>query len=133
MPPPPQGRLCRRRRPQIEDFQRQGGAALPAVGLGQEGGGAGVAGEGDHQHCGGGGAGVGRGRLDGAAEKLAIAHRTGREAIAGPLGGDGLHGPAEALGSGGDGAIRTTGTAMKHQLHQPAGSGGGEGRRHTKG
>ena len=70
---------------------------------------------------------VGGGFLAGAAEHLAIAHRACRQAIAGPLGRHGLHGPAEAMGSGLDGAIGTTGTAVEQQLHQAAGGGGAEG------
>ena len=98
---------------QIDHLHGEGGAALEAAGLLQEGGGAGAAGEGEHQHAGGGDAAEGRGFLVGAAEHLAIAHRPGGDAVASPLGGDGLDGPAEAMGSGGDGLIGTTGTAVQ--------------------
>ena len=121
--PPHQRGLC----PQIEDFDGEGIAALEAVGLIEEGGGAGAAGEGDHQHAGGGGAGMGGGLLAGAAEHLAIAHRAGGDAVAGPLGGHGFYGPAEAMGGGIDGAIGTTGAAMEHQLHEATGGSGAEG------
>ena len=70
---------------------------------------------------------MGGGLLAGAAEHLAIAHRAGSEAIAGPLGGHGIHGPAEAMGGGIDGAIGTTGAAMEHQLHEAASGSGAEG------
>jgi hypothetical protein len=70
---------------------------------------------------------VGRCPLAGVEEHLAVAHRSGRQAIAGPLGGHGLHRPAEAMGGGLDGAIGTTGTTVEQQLHQPAGGGGAEG------
>ncbi len=73
---------------------------------------------------------VGRCPLAGVAEHLAVAHRSGRQAIAGPLGGHGLHGPAEAMGGGLDGAIGATGTTVEQQLHQPAGGGGSEGGGH---
>jgi hypothetical protein len=79
-----------------------------------------MAGEGHHQDAGGRDAAIGSGLLGGAAQHLAIAHRTGSRAIAGPLGGDGLDRPAEAMTSGIDGAIRTAGTAMEKELNQPA-------------
>ena len=100
---------------------------LEAVGLLQEGGGAAAAREGHHQHAGGRRAAVGGGFFCGTAEHLAIAHRAGGQAIAGPLGGHGLHGPAKAMGGGLDGAIGTTGTAMEQKLHQAASGGGAEG------
>ena len=106
---------------------------LEAEGLRQEGGGAGAAGEGEHQHAGGGDAAEGRGFLVGAAEHLAIAHRPGGDAVASPLGGDGLDGPAEAMGSGGDGLIGTAGTAMEQQLHKAAGDGLPQGQGHAGG
>ena len=106
---------------------------LEAAGLRQEGGGAGAAGEGDHQHTGGTDAAVGRGFLVGAAEHLAIAHRAGGDAVAGPLGGDGLDSPAEAMGSGGDGLIGTAGTAVKQQVHEAATDGLPQGQGHAGG
>jgi hypothetical protein len=106
---------------------------LEAAGLLQEGGGAGAAGEGDHQHAGGGDAAEGLGFLVGAAEHLAIAHRAGGDAVAGPLGGDDLDGPAEAMGSGGDGLIGTTGTAVQEKLHEAAGDGLPQGQGHAGG
>jgi hypothetical protein len=104
---------------------------LEAAGLLQEGGGAGSAGEGDHEHTGGTDAAVGGGFLVGAAEHLAIAHRAGGDAVAGPLGGDGLHSPAEAMGGGGDGLIGTTGTAVEEELHKAAGDGLPQGQGHA--
>ena len=106
---------------------------LEAAGLLQEGGGAGSAGEGDHQHAGGGDATEGLGFLVGATEHLAIAHRAGGDAVAGPLGGDGLDSPAEAMGSGGDGLIGTTGTAVEEELHEAAGGGLPQGQGHAGG
>jgi len=106
---------------------------LEAAGLLQEGGGAGAAGEGEHQHTGGTDAAEGGRFLVGAAEHLAIAHRPGGDAVAGPLGGNGLHSPAEAMGGGGDGAIGTTGTAMEEQLHEAAGNGLAQGQGHAGG
>jgi hypothetical protein len=106
---------------------------LEAAGLRQEGGGAAAAGEGDHQHAGGGDATEGRGFLVSAAEHLAIAHRPGGDAVAGPLGGDGLHSPAEAMGGGGDGLISTAGTAMEQQLHEAAGDDLPQGEGHAGG
>jgi hypothetical protein len=91
---------------------------LEAAGLLQEGGGAGAAGEGEHQHAGGGDVAEGLGFLVGAAEHLAIAHRAGGDAVAGPLGRDGLDSPTEAMGSGGDGLIGTAGTAVEEELHK---------------
>ena len=106
---------------------------LEAAGLLQEVGGAGAAGEGEHQHAGGGDAAEGGRFLVGAAEHLAIAHRAGGDAVAGPLGGDGLDGPAEAMGGGGDGLIGTAGTAMEQQLHQAATDGLPQGQGHAGG
>ena len=106
---------------------------LEAAGLLQEGSGAGAAWEGDHQHTGGGNAAEGRGFLVGAAEHLAIAHRTSGDAVAGPLGGDGLHRPAEAMGSGGNRLISTSGAPVEEELHEAAGDGLPQGQGHAGG
>jgi hypothetical protein len=129
--PPPQRGLCPC--PQIDHLDGEGRMPLEAMGLRQEGGGAGAAGEGDHEHTGGGDAAEGGCFLVGAAEHLAIAHRAGGDAVAGPLGGDGLHRPAEAMGSGGDGLIGTAGTAVEQELHKAATDGLAEGEGHAGG
>ncbi len=130
--PPPRRGLCPRPR-EIDHLDREGRLPLEAAGLLQEGGGAGAAWEGDHQHAGGGDATEGLGFLVGAAEHLAIAHRAGGDAVAGPLGRDGLHSPAEAMGSSGDRLISTTGTAMEEELHEAAGDGLPQGQSHAGG
>ena len=106
--------------PDLGDFEGDGGAGLELLGLGQEGGGALSAGEGDHRHGGWHGQGLGSGQLNGAAQHLGIADRAGGHAIAGPLGGDFLCGPAELGSGGGDGLIRPASTTMQEAMHQPA-------------
>lgn len=118
---------------EIEHLDGKGDATLQATGLLEQRGRAQTAGEGHHEDAGGRDAAIGSGLLGGAAQHLAIAHRTGGRAIAGPLGGDGLDRPAEAMTSAIDGAISPTGTAMQKQLHQPAIGGLTQGRGDTNG
>lgn len=129
---PPQRGLCPRR-PEIEDFDGEGGALLPAAGLLEEGGGAGATGEGDDQDAGGEGEGLAAGLLGGAAQHLAIALGAGGGAVAIPLGGDGLHGPAEAMGGDLDGVISAAGIAMEEAMDEATGDGLGEGGGDTNG
>lgn len=118
---------------EIEHLDGKGDAPLHAPGLLEEGGRAKPAGEGHHEDTGGRDAAIGSGLLGGATQHLAIAHRTGSRAIAGPLGGDGLDRPAEAMASGIDSAISPAGTAMQKQLHQPAIGGLPQDRGNTNG
>ena len=83
-------------------------------------GGAGATGEGHHLQGGAGGGGGEQG--DGVVEHLAVADRTGGAAVLLPEGRAGDHGPAELIGSGGDGLIGTARGAMEQGEHAAAGA-----------
>ncbi len=117
----------------LDQLDRQGAAGLQPAGLLQQRGGAAMAGEGDHHHTGRSTGGLGAGCINGTAEHLAIADRAGAEPEAGPIGADHVHSPAEATGSGIDGLIGATGTAMKEAVHHQAAGVGLEGNRYPDG
>jgi len=67
---------------------------------------------------------VGLGLGNGQLEQLAIADRPGSPAMALPCGRQRASGPAQLMGSAGDGGIGAAGSAMEQPLDRPAAAAG---------
>jgi hypothetical protein len=65
---------------------------------------------------------MGHGPGDGLLEQLPVADRPSGAAVLLPLGRHHQKAPAQLMGSPGYRGIRTTGTAVENQMHQPAAS-----------
>ena len=67
---------------------------------------------------------MGHGPGDGLLEQLPVADRPSGAAVLLPLGRHHQRAPAQLMGSPGYRGIRTTGTAVENQMHQPAATAG---------
>ncbi len=98
-----------------------GGEGCPLASDLHQGGGASSTGEGHHQHAHqAAGLGMALGLGQGLIQKLAIADGASTTAKAAPIGRESLHRPAELISGGGDGLIRSTGSAMEEEMDRAA-------------